>query len=256
MKLISPFEAAEKRLEIQFDSKINLLRLPSHFWQQQLDYCAATILSHVRGQHVHAYLLSESSLLVFQHRIILITCGLCPLINTALALINHFSAEAVQVLSFQRQKEKYPAQQLSQFSDDAARLSQLFENLTIGKHHLHYQHALARSLAPALHWQLTPLPQHWQTQLLSSSQDKARLRQLLKLEPLQVDYLIDDWLFEPVGYSANGIARASHGQDYFCLHLSPEPSCSTLSLECSNPATLQALQKHLTRVSELDPHTT
>lgn len=256
MELIPPFEAAEKRLEIQFDTSVDLLQFPSSFWQQQLNFCSATILSSVRNQQIHAYLLSESSLLVFKHHLILITCGLCPLINTAMALIEHFTPQSVRELSFQRQSEQNPELQLSQFSEDAARLRSIFNKLKVSVNSVHYLHDLAPASPNALHWQLSPLPKQWQWRLSNQNLDKPRLRQLLALEQLNQDYLIDDWLFEPVGYSANGIARKNGSQDYFCLHLSPEPSCSILSLECSNATTLGMLKNHLDQFSQLYSHTT
>lgn len=255
MQPIIPFEAAEKRLVIQFDQKINLLTYPSHFWQQQLSFCSASILSTVRNKQVHAYLLSESSLLVFKHRIVLITCGLCPLINTALALIEHFTPSAIHELSFQRQPEKNPTLQLSQFNQDSKKLSELFPSIEILANSAHYINNSVTPSPMTFNWLLTPLPKPWQNQLLKSGLTKTRVRQLLALELLNPEYEVDDWLFDPVGYSANGITRHPDGEDYFCLHLSPEPSCSTLSIECSNATTLKLMQKHLKHFTELNTHT-
>jgi len=84
-----PFEGPEKLLEIWFapspadvpdassatDGRCGLRKVPQHVWEEMLDIVKCKILSVVRGDEIDAYLLSESSLFVAPHRLILKTCG-------------------------------------------------------------------------------------------------------------------------------------------------------------------------------------
>ncbi|TCD62602.1 spermidine resistance protein [Steccherinum ochraceum] len=84
-----PFEGPEKLLEIWFapspanlpdassavDGKIGLRKVPRQVWEEMLDIVQCKVLSVVQGTEMDAYLLSESSLFVSPHRLILKTCG-------------------------------------------------------------------------------------------------------------------------------------------------------------------------------------
>lgn len=77
------FEGPEKLLEIWFfesakdvpDSSKSLRAIPIEQWVKILDLVNCKILSRKTSKLVDAYLLSESSLFVFDHKIILKTCG-------------------------------------------------------------------------------------------------------------------------------------------------------------------------------------
>ncbi|KAK7472621.1 spermidine resistance protein [Stygiomarasmius scandens] len=85
----APFEGPEKLLEIWFapsaatvpdaehpeQGKTGLRKIPVAVWEEMLDIVKCKILSVIHGVHTDAYLLSESSLLVSPHRLILKTCG-------------------------------------------------------------------------------------------------------------------------------------------------------------------------------------
>ncbi|KAI0256202.1 S-adenosylmethionine decarboxylase [Lactifluus subvellereus] len=85
----SPFEGPEKLLEIWFapspadvpdasvtiDGKHGLRKVKRSVWEDMLSMVKCQILSVVEGSEMDAYLLSESSLFVSPHRLILKTCG-------------------------------------------------------------------------------------------------------------------------------------------------------------------------------------
>ncbi|SJK97367.1 related to S-adenosylmethionine decarboxylase [Armillaria ostoyae] len=85
----APFEGPEKLLEIWFapspahlpdtngsvDGKIGLRKVERAVWEGMLDIVKCSVLSTVSGADFDAYLLSESSLFVSPHRLILKTCG-------------------------------------------------------------------------------------------------------------------------------------------------------------------------------------
>ncbi|GAC97282.1 S-adenosylmethionine decarboxylase proenzyme 2 [Pseudozyma hubeiensis SY62] len=93
-----PFEGPEKLLELWFaeePSDVSACRWsdpdarPDHFglrsvpkavWETMLDIVKCKVLSVIQGSHVDAYLLSESSMFVFPHKLILKTCGTTTLL--------------------------------------------------------------------------------------------------------------------------------------------------------------------------------
>ena len=100
------FEGPEKLLEVWFSaspeslppntSPIGLKAISGETWKEMLDLVNCKVLSIVESDHVDAYLLSESSMFVFPHKLILKTCGtttlLCglPKILEIAALQAHF----------------------------------------------------------------------------------------------------------------------------------------------------------------------
>jgi len=75
-----PFEGPEKLLELWFAPSDaahpdGLRSIPRKSWEEMLDIVRCKVLSVVNGKDVDAYLLSESSLFVASHKLILKTCG-------------------------------------------------------------------------------------------------------------------------------------------------------------------------------------
>lgn len=98
------FEGPEKLLEIWFwpaEDKVpadlsarGLRAIPLHKWKLILDLVSCKILSVKSSAALDAYLLSESSLFVFPHKMILKTCGT----TTTLACIDEIFAAATEAL--------------------------------------------------------------------------------------------------------------------------------------------------------------
>ncbi|CAG8956282.1 hypothetical protein HYFRA_00003662 [Hymenoscyphus fraxineus] len=84
------FEGPEKLLEVWFAAAPELLppgakknglkAVSSETWKGMLDLVNCKVLSVVESDHVDAYLLSESSMFVFPHKLILKTCGTTTLL--------------------------------------------------------------------------------------------------------------------------------------------------------------------------------
>ncbi|RAL61714.1 hypothetical protein DID88_002782 [Monilinia fructigena] len=84
------FEGPEKLLEVWFAPSAKdlpvgvrengLKSVPSEIWTEMLDLVNCKILSIIDSDHVDAYLLSESSMFVFPHKLILKTCGTTTLL--------------------------------------------------------------------------------------------------------------------------------------------------------------------------------
>ncbi|ORX93520.1 S-adenosylmethionine decarboxylase [Clohesyomyces aquaticus] len=84
------FEGPEKLLEVWFSASatelpgsagpFGLKAVSAEIWKDMLDLVNCKVLSIVESEHVDAYLLSESSLFVFPHKVILKTCGTTTLL--------------------------------------------------------------------------------------------------------------------------------------------------------------------------------
>ncbi|KAJ1978681.1 spermidine resistance protein [Dimargaris verticillata] len=88
------FEGPEKLLEVWFEpsdrcvepcaakasDRPGLLAVPQACWERMLDLVHCKILHTLSNQHVDAYLLSESSMFVYPHKLILKTCGTTTLL--------------------------------------------------------------------------------------------------------------------------------------------------------------------------------
>jgi len=94
----------EKLLEVWFapgpddlpvGSKKNGLKAVSvESWKEMLDLVNCKVLSVVESEHVDAYLLSESSMFVFPHKLILKTCGTTTLLLGLHRMLNIAAIEA------------------------------------------------------------------------------------------------------------------------------------------------------------------
>ncbi|MBT6326344.1 MAG: adenosylmethionine decarboxylase, partial [Bdellovibrionales bacterium] len=62
---------------------------------------------------------------------------------------------------------------------------------------------------------------------INGSHSSEIIRGVLKLDKLFPGFTFDDFVFDPCGYSLNGI----NGSDYMTIHITPEESISYVSLE-------------------------
>ena len=76
----------------------------------------------MRGTDCDAYLLSESSLLVHDDYLTIITCGRTRLIESVFTLLDHIGPDDVRYLIYQRKNEHFPERQRTTFYEDARRL--------------------------------------------------------------------------------------------------------------------------------------
>ncbi|KAH7135062.1 S-adenosylmethionine decarboxylase [Dendryphion nanum] len=84
------FEGPEKLLEVWFSPSaldlpgqagpLGLKAVSADTWKEMLDLVNCKVLSTIESEHVDAYLLSESSMFVFPHKVVLKTCGTTTLL--------------------------------------------------------------------------------------------------------------------------------------------------------------------------------
>ncbi|CRG87338.1 S-adenosylmethionine decarboxylase [Talaromyces islandicus] len=153
------FEGPEKLLEVWFGpSADNLLggteplglkAVPAEIWKDMLDLVNCKVLSIVESDDVDAYLLSESSMFVWRHKLILKTCGTTTLLSglprileiaalfagfprsTAPACRNIAIAAAPYRVFYSRKNFLFPDQQRGphrSWRDEVRNLDKLFAN--------------------------------------------------------------------------------------------------------------------------------
>jgi S-adenosylmethionine decarboxylase len=230
------FEGSEKKLELVIKTTSSLRDLGQNFWSTIVNASEAKILSSIKNESVHAYLLSESSLFVWDDRLVMITCGETKLIQSVHKLLETFSKEQIQSLIFQRKNEYCSHLQKTNFFSDISSLKGIFKGEAyrfghLDSHHNFLYHA-NKTYGP-------PADDHTQELLMyhlgsdakevfcKKNQDKNTIRKFLKLDHYFKNWIIDDFIFDPFGYSINALK----GNDYFTIHVTPQEEASYASFE-------------------------
>ena len=111
------FEGSEKKFECTA-YKINFRAFGIEFFQQLVYKSNASILKKLSNNYCDSYLLSESSLFVWQDRILMITCGNTTLMDSLIFLIDKIQEKNIDSLIFQRKNEHFSELQISNFEQD------------------------------------------------------------------------------------------------------------------------------------------
>lgn len=228
------YEGTEKRLQIT-TKETDLLQFPESFWREMLSQAGASILSKIKNEHVHAYLLSESSLFIWKNKLLLITCGNTHLVKAALFFQHKVGKQQLLSLLFHRHQAYQPALQQSDFKQDC----ELLQKQLQGKI-LHwsgnYQGDLfffgTRRVADIECKQilmLHGLSGQFAQQLQSGEASTQQIEQTLALKAFFPELSIDQFSFNPKGYSLNAI----YEKEYLTIHITPETLSTYLSLESS-----------------------
>jgi len=232
------YEGTEKRLFINVNS-INLLEFDDDFWQKLVAEAGADILSCINTPQITAYLLSESSLLIWKDKLLLITCGNTQLINAALFFQRHINHKHISQLIFHRHNALKPHLQATSFEQDTMRLKKCFNAPKQALKSDSQGNAFIYQNSEALLTPLQPMLQRidmfheLQGAMITKLQSQPIAKQAI-LETLQINRFfpslcIDHHSFEPKGYSLNALV----GQDYLTIHLTPEKLSTYLSIESS-----------------------
>ncbi|XP_034189967.1 S-adenosylmethionine decarboxylase isoform X1 [Osmia lignaria lignaria] len=256
------FEGVEKLLEIWFTSSNSINRkqgdlrqIPQWKWQSLLKIVRCEIISICRTEQVDAYVLSESSMFLSKRRLILKTCGTTtPLqcLEPLLELVKEYTGyEEVENVFYSRKNYKKPELQISPhqaFEEEVALLDTFFpdgEAYCLGSvdsdcwylYTLNREKSVDEPSEPdqtleILMTHLDPEVMALFTREVCSSADEAT--QKSGIDKLIPNMIIDDFLFEPCGYSMNGVSKNGN---YMTIHITPEPEFSYVSFESNIPET-------------------
>jgi len=196
----------EKKLEIHYDGSIDLLRLDAPFWRSLVRESGLNILHAASTADVRSYLLAESSLLVWKHRLLLLTCGSGRL-DAALNCLNaEASRECVVGMRY-----SFPE---SATDPDFGFLERQFANGT-------WEKQSPQSKPSILEYSWSSVPR-WLTDFsknLIVSDFSERTFPKASLAALRDSEIVQEHDFSNGGYSCN----ICHGEDYLTVHFSPNP---------------------------------
>ncbi|REL26332.1 adenosylmethionine decarboxylase [Thalassotalea euphylliae] len=232
------FEGSEKKAEILVNpNTLNLLTdIDNEFWAALVNCCHAQILSSIENEHCKAFLLSESSLFVWHDRMLILTCGVTQLINSVDYFVKHQGKDAITHLIYQRKNEYFAQAQPSCFGDDIKLLASHFPGKAyrfgeMDSHHNYVFHLDNDFVADKsdktyelLAYQISEQASQHLTQPNLSAEE---IRAYLKIDELLPGFTIDDFVFEPYGYSLNAIKD----REYLTIHVTPQADSSYISFE-------------------------
>ncbi|KAG1467504.1 hypothetical protein G6F56_004382 [Rhizopus delemar] len=313
------FEGPEKLLELWFapspvkkksceqnilDDTCDLRTVDRALWDSMLATVKCTVLSVMRNDHVDAYLLSESSMFVYPHKIILKTCGTTTLLKALPYILeiaktrcaygsvyrlfysrksfmfpdrqpdphrsweeevyylnNHFDNGASYVIGDENTDEWYLyltspdlTHQQQNHMENVTDMKQLMKetdglswmsstNWTQTDKHLPPPLSLSATSATyrthdetieILMTELSPeamKPFYQQEGEISGLVGGDRVDRDTGLDKIYPEANVDAFLFEPCGYSCNGLME----DGYYNIHVTPEPQCSYASFETTIP---------------------
>ncbi|KAF2075090.1 hypothetical protein CYY_003610 [Polysphondylium violaceum] len=249
------FEGPEKKLDIRFCpiqkantknncSKMGLRSHDKERWQKVLDSARCTIISQTSNEYFDSYVLSESSLFVYPRRVMIKTCGTTTLLHLISKMIEAGieCGLEVEMVVFSRKNLNQPTKQVfphCNFNDEVNFLNKTF-------------HGQAYVMGPLNkdHWNLyiadfrknNTLKRTEQTfEVMMHDLDPTVMQQFFKQEGVSAwdvtvksgianlipGSKIDDYQFDPCGYSMNGLL----GKWYWTIHITPESHCSYASFD-------------------------
>lgn len=256
---VSPigFEGYEKRLEISFfessivaDPRGNGLRsLSKSQLDEILNPAECTIVSSLANDDVDSYVLSESSLFVYSHKIIIKTCGTTKLLLSIPPILKFAEMLSLSVRSvrYTRGSFIFPGAQPfphRDFSEEVAVLDGYFGKLGSGskaymmgsddesrKWHIYSASAESTNhLRPVytLEMCMTGLDRKKASVFYkTSASSAAAMTDLSGIRMILPDSDICDFEFDPCGYSMNAI----EGSAISTIHVTPEDGFSYASFE-------------------------
>lgn len=226
-----------------------LLTVPRSEWEEMLELVHCQILSSISNDKADAYLLSESSMFVYEFQVVIKTCGTTTLLNCLPKLLDiaaRVGLHKVDDVFYNRQNFFFPEKQLHPhvgFKAECRTLDSYFRNGgayivgRVNENHYNFYNAESRmtrsdpimqEVDSTLEVLMTGLdPVRMRSFYHSPDVDTAEVRRRTGIADFFPEALIDDYMFEPFGYSLNGLTA----DGYFTIHVTPQPNCSFASFE-------------------------
>jgi len=256
------FEGPEKTMEVVFRPNIGAKDGLRSLSRVQLDILCTkakcSILSHISNAHMDAYVLSESSLFVYKHRLIMKTCGTTTLLRCLGKLLEFADVLSMKLewVGYSRKNLNNPTAQLfphSNFDDEMKYIdshAKLQDRLKgsgyvlgpiTGDHLFVYvaDHSHEQTIGDMERYPSTPSDRTINIMMFDMDPSVANIffqrtcstgkemTAMSGISTLCPGALIDETAFTPCGYSMNAILHNA----YYTIHITPEAECSYASFE-------------------------
>lgn len=216
------FEGAEKRITIIMNRNIKNIYNPT-WWEHHIKDIGCNILSMISNNFYDIYLLSESILLVSDTQILIKTCGITSPLQILSIIDNSFISNIIyshpDFLNINAQPLLY------QNSNNIINFIQKYLDLPLFAQKLLFLNSITNNLYSnhneIILWDFT-----WNDKFIDI------IRSALS------DWQIDDFIFEPQGYSLNGCKQ----EQYITIHCTPNKECSYISIEYKGDIKLDVFQ--------------
>lgn len=233
------FEGPEKKLEVILLSPSPDIRdNADNRWERVTEASGCRIISRIGNDCMDAYLLSESSLFVWNNGFVIITCGKTSLINALDEMLKIIPQDKIAFMFYERKNLIFPNEQPSNFEDDAAHLLKYFPGKSYrmgpaNDDHLHVFYYARPEAVTESDSTLQILMNDLDSSVTSEFQiNGAKSSETAEMEKslhsiFRRPMTIDDYRFAPYGYSLNGIT----GENYYTIHVTPQSGSSYTSFE-------------------------
>lgn len=264
------FEGPEKNLEIDFKVGVGASQGFRNVSRENIDAMLEAgqcqILSKISNEHIDAYVLSESSLFIYSHKIVIKTCGTTTLLLTIPFIKKYAEALGMEIewVSYSRKNYNFPEEQKyphTSYQTEVEYLESFFPNGTahvLGPlNHDHWyiyvwdaeEHETSKlplqlpSISERNPLKGTPGANESTLHVLMQDMHPSVAKRFFKnddptmtsrrmtiesgIRDLVPGAVLDDFAFDPCGYSMNGILFDA----YYTIHITPESHCSYVSFE-------------------------
>nr|PNR29696.1 hypothetical protein PHYPA_028390 [Physcomitrium patens] len=251
------FEGFEKRLDIEFHAPPvfrdpegkGLRAIPRAELDSMLRAAECTIVAQMSNTELDSYVLSESSLFIYPHRMIIKTCGTTRLLCVIPQLLEISSKLALKIsrVKYTRGTFLFPAVQPyphGSFTEEVRFLEEYFGNLGDGgkafvmggkgkssNWHIYTAADHGADVEPvySLEMCMTQLDRQAARNFVKASglESGLDMTKAAKIDKMLPDSRICDFAFDPCGYSMNGIEGGAHST----IHVTPEDGLSYASFE-------------------------
>jgi S-adenosylmethionine decarboxylase len=244
-----PFEGKEKRLEVFFscaNREKSLRTVSMAIWTNIINQANASIMLSSSSPQFDSFVLSESSMFVYDCNILLITCGQ----TTVLSVLPSITALAqdldmqLDYMQYSHSNFRYPMLQSSPYSNIEIETSYMktvdrdvqFTEVACTKNLSWYCWTVfqrAHKVRPIYTLYLEDIDRQVALQYTQHTIERSGVHILEHAKLLtilqELGTLLDAYAFHPCGLSANGENKSQDG--HWTLHVTPEPCNSFVSLE-------------------------